>query len=148
MERLTITLDDTLLADVDRYMAAKSYQSRSEAVRDLVRAGLLQEDAERSDSGECVGAIVYVYEHHVRELAKRLTEAFHHEHELSLASLHVHLDEESCMEVAIVRGTGERVRHFADHVIAERGVRYGRVFTVPAPRASVPHAKGRARGRR
>jgi CopG family nickel-responsive transcriptional regulator len=134
MERLTITLDDELLADVDRHASARAYQSRSEAVRDLVRTGLQQLRADGSEPGERIAAIMYVYDHRIRELAKRLTRAFHHEHDLSLASLHVHLDAETCMEVAVVRGSGNRVRRFADHLIAERGVRYGRVFTVPAPR--------------
>lgn len=133
MQRVTITLDDDLMRDLDRCVVTRGYQNRSEAVRDLVRAGLRQTMPEGNDSGNCVAAIVYVYDHHVRELAKRLTQAYHSHHVLSLASLHVHLDAENCMEVSVLKGPGNEVRHFAEHIVAERGVRHGRVFTIPAP---------------
>jgi CopG family nickel-responsive transcriptional regulator len=35
------------------------------------------------------------------------------------------------MEVTILRGKGSDDRHFAEHVIAERGVRHGRLVSVP-----------------
>ena len=133
MQRVTITLDEDLMKELDGCVAERGYQNRSEAVRDLVRAGLRQTMPEIGGKGDCVAALVYVYDHHVRELAKRLTQAFHSHHVLSLASLHVHLDEENCMEVSVLKGPGGDVRHFAEHIIAERGVRHGRIFTVPAP---------------
>ena len=133
MQRVTITLDDDLMKDLDRCVATRGYQNRSEAVRDLVRAGLRQTMPEEGGNGNCIAALVYVYDHHVRELAKRLTQAFHSHHVLSLASLHVHLDKKNCMEVSVLKGPGEDVRHFAEHIVAERGVRHGRIFTIPAP---------------
>jgi len=135
MERVTITLDAELMKSLDRYAAARRYQNRSEAVRDLLRSGL-QEAALDSDGGkgETVVALAYVYDHHVRDLAKRLTQEFHHHHDFSLASLHVHLDEERCMEVSVLRGPGDKVRRFAQHIVAERGVKHGRIFAIPGPR--------------
>ena len=35
------------------------------------------------------------------------------------------------MEVTALKGSSSEVRHFADHIIAERGVRYGRVVMIP-----------------
>jgi CopG family nickel-responsive transcriptional regulator len=35
------------------------------------------------------------------------------------------------MEVTALRGSGSEVQHFADHIIAERGVKYGRVVMMP-----------------
>jgi CopG family transcriptional regulator, nickel-responsive regulator len=136
MQRVTITLDDDLMKDLDHCVAARGYQNRSEAVRDLVRAGIRQTMPESGGNGNCIAALVYVYDHHVRELAKRLTQAFHSHHVLSLASLHVHLDEENCMEVSVLKGPDKDVRHFGEHIVAERGVRHGRIITIPAP---LPH---------
>jgi CopG family nickel-responsive transcriptional regulator len=140
MQRVTITLDDDLMQDPDRCVSTRGYQNRSEAVRDLVRAGLRQMMPEAGSNGNCVAALVYVYDHHVRELAKRLTQAFHSHHVLSLASLHVHLDAHNCMEVSVLKGPGGDVRQFAEHIVAERGVQHGRIFTIPAPR---PHRSKR-----
>jgi len=93
-----------------------------------------------------VAALVYVYDHHDRELPKRLTRSSHEHHDLSVATMHVHLDHDSCMEVAVLRGAMQDVRHFARHVISERGVRHGRLVTVPVEFETRKHAHGAGRG--
>ena len=132
MQRVTITLDDDLMADLDRIIAARGYQNRSEAIRDLARSGLEQAAVEVAGSRLCVAALVYIYDHHARDLPKRLTQEFHHHHDLAQATLHVHLDEENCMEVTVLKGKGAEVQAFANQVIAERGVRHGQVVYLPA----------------
>ena len=131
MQRVTVTLDEDLLAELDALMEKRGYQNRSEAIRDLARAGLAQAKQDEGENGDCVGALVYVYDHGARDLAKRLVQNFHGHHDLSLATLHVHLDHESCLEVTALRGRSREVRTFSDHIIAERGVRYGRLVMIP-----------------
>src|SRR5437879_3566573 len=96
MQRVTVTLDDELMVELDRIIAARGYQNRSEAIRDLARAGIREAAQETGSKGECVAALVYVYDHAARELSKRLVQNFHGHHEMSLATLHVHLDNDSC----------------------------------------------------
>ena len=48
MQRITITIEDDLLAEIDAAAEARGYQNRSEIIRDLARAGL-QQDAEDAD---------------------------------------------------------------------------------------------------
>jgi CopG family nickel-responsive transcriptional regulator len=148
MQRITITLDDELVAALDRFIAVCGYQNRSEAIRDLARAGISQTQEHADDAQAGVAALVYVYDHQERELAKRLTGSFHDHHDLSVASMHVHLDHESCMEVAVLRGAMREVRHFAQHVVSERGVRHGRLVTVPVELENQKHAHGAEPGRR
>ena len=145
MQRVTITLDDDLMASLDRIIAARGYQNRSEAIRDLARSGLEQAAVEVADTRNCVAALVYVYDHHARELPKRLTQGFHEHHDLSQATLHVHLDEASCLEVTVLKGHGAEVQTFANQVIAERGVRHGHVVYVPAP-DEMPHSHRHGHG--
>jgi CopG family transcriptional regulator, nickel-responsive regulator len=142
MQRITITIDEELLAALDELIAARGYQNRSEAIRDLTRAGIIELKDAASARSEAVAALVYVYDHEGRELAKRLTRAFHDHHDLSLATMHVHLDHQSCMEVAVLRGAIPDVRHFAEHVISERGVRHGRLVMVPVETENQTHAHG------
>jgi CopG family transcriptional regulator, nickel-responsive regulator len=143
MQRVTITIDDDLAAELERYMAARGYANRSEAIRDLARSGLQQHAMQAAGRRQCLAALIYVYDHHQRELPKRLTRDFHDHHDLAQATLHVHLDHESCMEVTVLKGPGEDVRELADHVIAERGVRHGQVVYLPTaphvPRARHPN---------
>jgi CopG family nickel-responsive transcriptional regulator len=141
MQRVTITLDDELMAELDRVIAARGYQNRSEAIRDLARAGIAQA-AETSVAKDCVAALVYVYDHTARELSKRLVRSFHDHHDLSLATMHVHLDHESCMEVSVLKGPVQEVKQIAEHVIAERGVRHGRLVMVPVEVEDQHHPHG------
>ena len=144
MQRVTVTLDDELMAELDRIIAARGYQNRSEAIRDLARAGIQQAAQETGAKGDCVAALVYVYDHAARELSKRLVQNFHGHHEMSLATLHVHLDNDSCMEVTVLKGGAGAVQHLADHIIAERGVRHGRLVMIPSEPAA---ADGQGRER-
>ena len=139
MQRVTITIDDELMTELDRIIEARGYQNRSEAIRDLARAGIRQAADTMDTKGDCVAALVYVYDHNARQLSKRLADTFHDHHELSLASMHAHLDHDSCMEVTILRGQTGAVQHFAEHVIAERGVRHGRIVLVPTDAMIKPH---------
>jgi CopG family nickel-responsive transcriptional regulator len=140
MQRLTVTLDDELVEALDRLIAARGYQNRSEAIRDLTRAGMAELEGPTPTAQGGVAALVYVYDHEGRDLAKRLTRSFHDHHDLSLATMHVHLDHDSCLEIAVLRGAMNDIHHFAEHVIAERGVRHGRLVTVPAAFETEHHA--------
>jgi nickel-responsive transcriptional regulator NikR len=95
MQRVTITLDDALMEELDAIIAARGYQNRSEAIHDLARAGIREAAEDVGQKRECVAALVYTYDHAARQLSKRLTTAYHEHHELSLASLHVHLDHDT-----------------------------------------------------
>src|SRR5215468_2004615 len=146
LERVTISLDDLLLADFDRYMARKGYQNRSEAVRDLVRDRLEQDRSAESDAGYSVGCVSYVYNHHQRDLAQRLTSTQHDHHDVVLSALHVHLDHENCLEVTLLRGPTRDVRNFAEALIAETGVRHGRIALTAVDMASASHRHSRVHG--
>jgi CopG family transcriptional regulator, nickel-responsive regulator len=146
MQRVTITLDDELMTELDRIIADRGYQNRSEAIRDLARSGIREAAQTLGKKRDCVAALVYVYDHNARQLSKRLADTFHEHHELSLASMHTHLDPESCMEITILRGKTDQVQHFAEHVIAERGVRHGRLVLVPTDLLIKPHEHGHEHG--
>jgi CopG family nickel-responsive transcriptional regulator len=133
MERVTISMSDDFADELAAFMAAHHYDNRSEAVRDLARLGLRQTQFGSGKKGECIATLSYVYNHHTRELAKRLTDTHHLHHELQVATMHVHLDHESCLELTVLRGDASVVRAFSNSVISERGVTYGQVNLIPAP---------------
>ncbi len=56
MQRITITIEDDLLAEIDAAAEARGYQNRPETIRDLARAGL-QQGAEETPSAQCVAAL-------------------------------------------------------------------------------------------
>jgi CopG family transcriptional regulator, nickel-responsive regulator len=131
LERLTVTIDEDLVAEVDSFMNERGYANRSEAFRDLLRSGLEQLGKTTANNRPCIATLSYIYDHAERELPKRLTKEFHDHHNLAQATLHVHIDHDSCLEVTVLKGGGAEVKAFADHVLAERGVRYGQIAMIP-----------------
>jgi CopG family transcriptional regulator, nickel-responsive regulator len=131
MERFTISLDEKLASEFDRLIRERGYLNRSEAVRDMLRGKLDTLRLDEQLAPFCVASLSYVYNHHERDLSERLTELQHDHHDLVVASTHVHLDHENCLETVMLRGKTEVVRRFADVLIAERGVRHGQINLVP-----------------
>ena len=126
LARVTISLEEPLLAAFDALIEARGYGNRSEAIRDLIRDRLVREQGE-SATAEQVAVVSIVFDHHARELAAKLIEKQHHHHEIVVSSMHVHLGERHCLEVSILRGPGKIVRHLADDIVATRGVLHGEV---------------------
>lgn len=131
MRRLTISVDDDLANAFDGLVRDKGYENRSEAFRDLVREALGHASFEDRSAKFCVGTLSYVYNHHERQLASRLTEMQHEHHDLTVSTMHAHLDHESCIETVILRGPTEAVLRFADAVKAQPGVRHGNFYPIP-----------------
>jgi CopG family nickel-responsive transcriptional regulator len=127
LTRVSISLENTLLDAFDRLIQSKGYVNRSEAVRDLIRARLIREEAEQAQ-GEQVAVVTLVYDHHARELAAKLIDKQHHHHDLVVSTLHVHLGERHCLEVTVLRGTAVQVRHLGEELLATRGVLHGEVL--------------------
>jgi CopG family nickel-responsive transcriptional regulator len=130
VERFTISLDEALAQQFDELIATRGYSNRSEAVRDLIR-GAIEGDRQRDvPTGHCVANLSYVFNHHQRDLAERLTGLQHEHHDLTVAALHSHLDHENCLESVILKGPTAQVRQFADALMAESGVRHGQLNIV------------------
>jgi CopG family nickel-responsive transcriptional regulator len=126
LTRVSISLESALLAAFDKYLAAKGYASRSEAIRDLIRDRLVREEPGQGD-GEQVAVVMLVYDHHARELAARLIDKQHHHHDLVVSSLHVHLGKRHCLEVSVLRGPMAKVRQLGDELLATKGVLHGEI---------------------
>ncbi len=126
LERYTVTIQSELLTRFDDLIQKRGYTNRSEAIRDLVRDALVEEEWARE--GDKVAAIVtLVYDHHIPDLANRLTDLQHHHPGLVVAATHIHLDNDNCLEVVILRGESGQVKHLAEKMIALRGVKHGKV---------------------
>lgn len=124
--RFGLSMDSELLKQFDRLISEKGYANRSEAVRDLVRNELVEEEWE-SAGKETVGTITLVYNHETRDLSDRLTDLQHHLHLLIISTLHIHLDEHNCLEVLVVKGKSSEAKKAADKLIGTKGVKHGKL---------------------
>lgn len=124
--RFGVSLGEGLLERFDRLIRDKGYANRSEAIRDLIRDSLVREETTDLDA-ECVGIITLVYSHHTGDLPERLTELQHGFYSSILSTLHIHLDEENCLEVIVIKGGGRDIKTISDRLIATKGVKHGRL---------------------
>jgi CopG family transcriptional regulator, nickel-responsive regulator len=139
MERFTISLDESLAEAFDSLIRERGYANRSEAVRDMIRRELETRRIEKEEAPHCVASLSYVYNHHERRLAERLTDLQHHAHDVVVSSMHVHLDHDNCLETLFLRGHTDEVRAFAEKLSAERGVRHGTLNLIPVEDETAPH---------
>lgn len=124
VERVGVSFEPDLLKKFDEVIKKKGYENRSEAIRDLVRKYLIENEIEE-EKGEVIGTITIIYEHDVGEVTDKLLHIQHHHHSEIFSTTHVHVDEHRCLEVIIVKGRCENVKKLADNMKAMRGVKYG-----------------------
>ena len=126
VERIGVSLDKKLLSLFDKLIAKQGYQSRSEAIRDMIRQQLSGERLS-NPKAKAAAAVLLVYDHHSTKLMEKLT-GLQHSHLLhTISSVHVHLDEHNCLEVIVLRGRVGEINKMAEHLISLKGVKLGRI---------------------
>lgn len=125
LARFGVSVDQRLLEEFDRHIKRRHYTNRSEALRDLIRDTLVGD--EWSEDKETVGTITFVYDHHVRDLAGKLTDIQHAYSGQILSGMHVHLDHDHCLEVLVVKGKGSQIKKVADALVSVKGVKHGKL---------------------
>jgi CopG family nickel-responsive transcriptional regulator len=133
LERIGVSLDNELLSKFDELINRQGYQSRSEALRDLVRKQISEERLS-NPKAKGVAAVFLVYNHHATKLTDKLI-SIQHSHNLApslqvISSLHVHLDEHDCLEVIILRGLVGEINKVAESILSMKGVKLGRLNIV------------------
>ena len=118
--RVSFTIDAKLYQRMEHLLEGTRHQNRSEFIRDLVRARLVEEDWKSDD--EAVGTITLVYNHETRQLTDKLTALQHEHHHAILATTHVHLDHHLCAEMIMVRGRPKIIRELSDQLQQQKGV--------------------------
>ena len=127
LSRFGVSLDNALLAKFDRLIKLKGYQNRSEALRDLIRNHIVEEAWANGGNSDSIGTINIVYDHHTKDLAKKLNSIQHDFHDLIVSDTHVHLDHDNCLDVIIVKGKTKKIKEIADRLISTKGVKFGKL---------------------
>ena len=123
IKRFGVSIESHLLEQFGSYIAANNYGNRSEAIRDLIRKELVEEEWAKTNE-DVAGAIVIVYDHHKRELVDKLLDIQHDFHEFIISSQHIHLDHDNCLEIVVVRGRMAQVNDLAAKLKSIKGVKH------------------------
>jgi len=136
--RFGVSMEDSLLHEFDHMIERKGYTNRSEAVRDIVRDKLVEENVQLP-KGNVYGALVYIYDHHKREVEKSLSNIQHDYFENIISTSHVHVDHDSCLEVALLKGKVEILGTIAEKILSFKGVKHGKLTLTTSLLKQPPH---------
>jgi len=126
VERFGVSMSRDLLRRFDQVTRQRGYRTRSEAIRDVVRSYLVESEWSLKQA-EVVGTITLIYDHGSHDLPHVLSDVQHQFHDKVLCATHVHLDDNNCLEVVVLRGPADAVRAVADRLTATRGVKHGKL---------------------
>ncbi|MDM8300325.1 nickel-responsive transcriptional regulator NikR [Collinsella tanakaei] len=125
LARFSVAVPEDLLHEYDALIARRGEaRNRSEAIRDLMRAALVQ-DSLRTPDEQVIGSLTMIYDHHTGDLTRRLDEIQHDFTAEIVSTMHVHLDHHNCLEILALKGLGSRVYELADRLLGLRGVKHG-----------------------
>lgn len=126
VERIGVSLDKKLLAMFDKLITRQGYPNRSEAIRDLIRMQLSEEEIAQPAT-KAVAGIFLVYDHHQTDLTHKLADMQHHHVLQTISSIHVHLDHDNCLEIIILKGKVKDIKKLSSQLTSLKGVKLSRV---------------------
>ncbi len=129
--RFSVSLPDSLLAELDRRVIRRGYASRSEFVRDLIRERMV-EDKWKTDAAKVIGVLTISYDHHQRGLVQKIVDLHHSQYINILCTTHVHLDRHNCLETIIIKGRPREIERIATKSAGLRGVRFAELTRASA----------------
>ncbi|WP_457678492.1 nickel-responsive transcriptional regulator NikR [Thermovibrio sp.] len=126
--RFAVSIDERLFEKFDKLIREKGYANRSEAVRDLIRGALIEENLKEDNFA--FGTITLVYDHHQKELSEKITDIEHGYLDNIISTMHIHVDRHHCLEVIAVKGKVKEIKELANRLLTLKGVKHGKlVFT-------------------
>jgi CopG family nickel-responsive transcriptional regulator len=130
LSRIGISLPESLLEKFDVIIKKRGYSSRSEGIRDAIRGYIRYYDWMSGIEGERVGTITLAYNHHQKGIEDVLGNIQHNYVDVIKSSVHIHMDNDNCMEVIILQGEGKRIRDVFENLVKNKGLLHVKLNTI------------------
>lgn len=124
--RCSVSLEADLLEQFDRYCKEGLFETRSDAVRQLLREALTAH-AWKTAAQHTIATLTLMYDHHRTHLSERMLELQHQNTNLIVSTMHVHLDHNNCVEVIILRGPASDLQRVASELRGMKGIQTGQL---------------------
>jgi CopG family transcriptional regulator, nickel-responsive regulator len=131
--RFGVSIEDDLLENFDALSNDRGYANRSEALRDLIRKSLIKNKITFDADTQVLGSLTLVYDHHSTSVLQDMAEIQHHQHNLILSVMHLHVNHADCLEILALSGNTQQINSLADELISLKGVKHGELcVTLPS----------------
>ncbi len=138
--RFGVSVDDELLASFDKLTGIQGYETRSEALRDLMREALIEAKLKKfPESGEAIGSLTLVYDHHAANLQHEMADIQHDAHHLILSVMHLHVSHDDCLEILAIRGPVAQIVEISNKLLSLKGIKNGKLF-LTLPSSAINHS--------
>jgi CopG family nickel-responsive transcriptional regulator len=124
--RFSVSLEADLLEQFDRYCKEGRFATRSEAIRQLLR-DTLTTHAWESDAHDAAATLTLVYDHHRTHVAEKLMDMQHRHTNVVVSTMHIHLDQDLCLEVIVLRGRAGALQKIASELRGLKGIHKGQL---------------------
>lgn len=121
LSRFGVSLNKDLLDKFDRLIEDQEYPTRSKAIEDLINFYISNENLS-NDASAVIGTINVIYDHHKRELLKKLTDVQHDFQESIVSSQHIHVSHNDCFEIIIVKGLKKEIERLFSRIKGIKGI--------------------------
>lgn len=127
--RIGVSLPGNLLDQFDKIITTRGYSSRSEAIRDAIRNYITEYKWLDEEGGEIVGVINVMYNHHQKGTSDAIVSLQHDFGDVIATTMHMHLSDENCLEMVIVRGEMEGIKKLVNRITTIKGVNNVKLIT-------------------
>ncbi|AEA46258.1 nickel-responsive transcriptional regulator NikR [Archaeoglobus veneficus] len=127
--RIGVSLPKNLLDEFDSIIRTRGYSSRSEAIRDAIRNYIAEYKWLEKEEGEIVGVVTILYNHHYKGTSDAIISLQHDFGDVITTTLHIHLNEDSCLEMVIVKGDMAKIKRLVDKITTIKGVNNVKLIT-------------------
>jgi CopG family nickel-responsive transcriptional regulator len=128
--RFSVSLPPPLVEKLDEVWKSMQYENRSKAVHDAVRSFITEFEWMQKDSGRITGAVLVLYYLDKPGLLDEITKAQHQFRNAISSTLHVHLEDNKCLEIIAVEGSVQEIRSLAQSLMTKRGVKQVKVAAI------------------
>lgn len=124
--RISVSLPDGLLQQLDGMVLQRGFESRSQAIAEMINQQLI---GYRQELGHDImaGTINLVYDHSIPGIQKHLADLQHVYLDEVISTLNVNLIDNRTLSVLLVQGPADKLTMIADRMTACRGVISGKL---------------------
>ncbi|MBC7750995.1 MAG: nickel-responsive transcriptional regulator NikR [Candidatus Saccharibacteria bacterium] len=131
VSRISLSLPQELLIELDKMVESRGFDSRSQAVADMLHQHITEHKRNLGDE-IMVGTITLLYDRTTPHLQRLLADLQYHHLAEVISSLHVQLAENRVMEVVLVQGPAKQLEKIGNELMTLRGVITGRLQLLTA----------------
>lgn len=125
--RFSVSVPQPLIEDLDSAWKTMGYENRSKAVHDAIRTFISEFAWMRKETGQITGALLILYYLKKPGLLEEIMEAQHRFKNVVLSTMHIHLEEEKCLEIVALKGNAQEVKNLVQELMTKKGVKQVKV---------------------